>query len=103
MYPRDGRTAGVAGLIAELRATMPEFVAVLLEHRPPALRGRPLGEVLPQPQLRPGRAAGALRGLAADPGGMAAGAADAGLRRPRPGPRERAALARSGRAGCCGG
>lgn len=52
-YPSTGLDGETARLIASLRATMPEFVEVLLGHRPPALRGQSLREVLTAAELRP--------------------------------------------------
>ena len=94
MYP-------IAGLRPQLRGhhrpscatTMPDLVSVLVEHRPPRLRGWSLGEVLRNPELEPGGAARALRGLGGRSGADGLRAADPGLRRARSGQGERAALA----------
>jgi hypothetical protein len=51
MYPITGIRPQLAELVAELRATMPELVTVVVEHRPVRLRGRSLGEVLRNPDL----------------------------------------------------
>jgi hypothetical protein len=51
MYPLDGIRPELSATIAELRGTMPDFVSVLVEHRPPRLRGRTLGEALRNPEL----------------------------------------------------
>jgi hypothetical protein len=70
MYPITGIRPQLAELVAELRATMPDLVTVVVEHRPARLRGRSLGEVLRNPDLQ--RAA-LLRRFAdweADPGRM---------------------------------
>ncbi|MDA0160876.1 hypothetical protein OM076_11420 [Solirubrobacter ginsenosidimutans] len=52
MYPLAGLRPGLTAVIADLRATMPEFVSLLVEHRPPRLRGWALGEVLRNPELQ---------------------------------------------------
>jgi hypothetical protein len=54
-YPPTGVQEETRGAIRELVRTMPEFVALLLAHRPASLRGRPLGEVLRTPGLEPER------------------------------------------------
>lgn len=46
-------------LFAELEASMPEFVDLLVNHRPPRLRGDTLAEAMPLEERTPGR----LRGL----------------------------------------
>jgi hypothetical protein len=51
MYPLAGLRPQLAALISELRATMPDFVSVIVGHRPPRLRGLSLGEVLRSPEL----------------------------------------------------
>jgi hypothetical protein len=51
MYPLTGVRPEVAGIISELRMTMPDLVSVLVGHRPARLRGRTLGEVLRNPDL----------------------------------------------------
>ena len=57
MYPIAGLRPQLSATISELRATMPDLVSVIVEHRPPRLRGRSLGEVLRNPELQPGGAA----------------------------------------------
>jgi hypothetical protein len=52
MYPSSGIRPQLAELVAELRATMPDLVTVVVEHRPARLRGRSLGEVLRNPDLQ---------------------------------------------------
>jgi hypothetical protein len=52
MYPLAGLRPALTAIVAELRATIPELVSVLVEHRPPLLRGRSLGEVLRNPGLQ---------------------------------------------------
>lgn len=52
MYPLAGLPPDLLDVVGGLRATMPDFVSVLLGHRPARLRGRSLGEVLRDPQLQ---------------------------------------------------
>jgi len=49
------------GLIRSFQATMPAFVRTLLEHRPPSLRGRPLGQTVRVPDRTPRRLAAYYR------------------------------------------
>jgi hypothetical protein len=51
MYPLSGVHPEIAKTIAELRTTMPDFITVLINHRPEQLRGRSLGQVLYSPSL----------------------------------------------------
>jgi len=52
-YPLAGLDSTAAGTIASLHATMPEFVRLLLRHRPASLRGRTLQEVAVLPGRSP--------------------------------------------------
>lgn len=52
-YPLDGLDAQRRQLFAELLAAMPGFVGLLVNHRPPALRGRSLKEALGVAQRQP--------------------------------------------------
>ncbi|WP_221327079.1 hypothetical protein [Actinoplanes sp. L3-i22] len=56
MYPIDGVEAGQRTTLDQLTAALPAFADVLLGHRPAALHGARLGDVL----RRPDRGAGAL-------------------------------------------
>jgi len=58
-YPPTGLTQQISDLLGMLLATMPGFVSLLLNHRPKALRGRSLVEVLEISQRQP-RQLGAL-------------------------------------------
>ena len=49
LYPIDAAREEDRQLLAALEQAMPEFIALLLAHRPPSLRGRSLGE-LAKPQ-----------------------------------------------------
>ncbi len=44
-YPPHGLPPGTAEILARMQASLPAFVALLVEHRPKALRGRSLREV----------------------------------------------------------
>jgi hypothetical protein len=52
MYPRAGVRRRPAATIADLLITLPDLVSLLVEHRPAPLRGRALGEVLRNPELK---------------------------------------------------
>lgn len=52
LYPLTGVRPQLAAIISELRATMPDLVSVIVEHRPPRLRGWALGEALRNPELQ---------------------------------------------------
>lgn len=52
-YPRAGLPAATLRVLRDLEATMPEFVRVLVEHRPRALRGRSLREAFPLAERQP--------------------------------------------------
>ena len=55
LYPPSGLAPEVSALVRTLLDAMPAFVRFLLGHRPPALRGRSLGEVLRMPEREPDR------------------------------------------------
>jgi len=52
-YPLQDLDAGRARLFARLRATMPAFVALLMQHRPRSLRGVTLAEALGTEERQP--------------------------------------------------
>jgi hypothetical protein len=52
MYPPSALAPARRELLAALEETLPRFVAFLVDHRPPALRGRSLGEVMPREERR---------------------------------------------------
>jgi hypothetical protein len=56
-YPVAGLDDERRGLLARLEASFPEFVSVLINHRPNALRGRSLLEAMNIQQRTPGRLA----------------------------------------------
>ncbi len=55
MYPVQLMSATQRELFAELEASIPEFVALLLAFKPAALQGKSLGEVLRLPEREPQR------------------------------------------------
>jgi len=55
MYPPHRLAPGYARTLARLNATIPEFVRILVNHHPPALRGRSLRDVMPIRDRRPER------------------------------------------------
>jgi hypothetical protein len=57
LYPTAGLAPAHRQQLVVLEATIPRFVAVLLNHRPSSLRGRPLGEVMTMPEREPSRLA----------------------------------------------
>lgn len=59
-YPLQGVDAERVALFGRLRATMPAFVALLAQHRPRALRGRTLADVLATSERQPRELAGLL-------------------------------------------
>jgi hypothetical protein len=56
-YPTAGLDDEHRGLLARLQESLPEFVAILINHRPKALRGHSLREALNVEQRTPGRLA----------------------------------------------
>jgi hypothetical protein len=54
-YPLRDLDPGRLGLFAQLQDSMPAFVSLLINHRPKALRGRSLGEVLGVAERQPTR------------------------------------------------
>lgn len=54
-YPKAGLAPDYQALLAAFEATMPDFVELLVGHRPAALRGRALGEVMDTASRHPAR------------------------------------------------
>lgn len=54
-YPVEGLSEPHRRVLAALEASLPRFVKLLVEHRPPALRGRTLPEVMETRALQPAR------------------------------------------------
>jgi hypothetical protein len=57
LYPRTGLDPERLRLLASLEHTFPDFVALLVDHRPRSLRGRSLREVMPLAEREPERLA----------------------------------------------
>src|SRR5262245_37311592 len=66
-YPPVGLAAPAQALLAALQASMPAFVALLINHRPRALRGRSLKEVMDVEQRQPARLAALYQAWLAAP------------------------------------
>ncbi|WP_454624710.1 hypothetical protein [Bradyrhizobium cenepequi] len=69
-YPPVGLAAPTQHLLAQLLESMPAFVSVLVNHRPRALRGRSLMEVMDVAQRQPARLAALYRQWGANPSEM---------------------------------
>jgi hypothetical protein len=69
-YPPHGLAPSRARVFGRLRATMPAFVTLLMQHRPRALRGRTLAEVLGAAERQPRRLARLYQHWSADPQAM---------------------------------
>lgn len=54
-YPREGLAADRLRILAALEATMPEFIRLLIHHRPKALHGAALHQVFPIDKRQPER------------------------------------------------
>lgn len=65
-YPLRGLAPAEESMTRALMATMPAFVALLLRHRPAALRGQALGEILRLPDREPRRLLALYRAWCAD-------------------------------------
>ncbi|MEE8584966.1 MAG: hypothetical protein V3T83_08950 [Acidobacteriota bacterium] len=52
-YPPEKEASAKQALIALLEETLPEFVQLLIHHRPPSLRGRSVGQVMPLQSRQP--------------------------------------------------
>ena len=66
-YPLDGLGQEQRQLLTTLQVSIPGFVALLVHHRPPALHGRSLLEVLDVRQRQPARLAGLYQAWGAAP------------------------------------
>jgi hypothetical protein len=82
-YPPVGLDPQTQHLLAQLIESMPAFVTLLVNHRPKALRGRSLMEVMD------GAARGPLPAMGRQSRGDVSRLAGAGIRRDRPGARRR--------------
>jgi hypothetical protein len=70
LYPPVGLEREQHALIQRLAAHIPAFVALLLNHRPPRLRGRSLPEVLRTTERSPARLAALFSTWSTDPAAM---------------------------------
>ncbi|HEY6400160.1 MAG TPA: hypothetical protein VI479_02045, partial [Blastocatellia bacterium] len=66
-YPLDGLNAEKRQLFTAMVESIPNFVSLLVSHRPPALRGRSLKETLATPERRPAQLAALYRAWRASP------------------------------------
>jgi hypothetical protein len=57
-YPRDGLSGPESEVLGRVEATIPDFVATLIHHRPASLRGRSLAEAMGIEERTPDRLAG---------------------------------------------
>ena len=69
-YPLKGIATDRAVLFGRLRATMPAFVTLLMQHRPRSLRGHTLAEALATDARQPRRLAQLYRDWSAEPQAM---------------------------------
>ncbi|MCF4129942.1 hypothetical protein [Methylobacterium sp. SyP6R] len=69
-YPRAGVPPQIGAVIAAAESTMPAFVALLADHRPPRLRGASLREALDLGPRQPARLAALWRAWNAAPAGL---------------------------------
>ena len=88
-YPTDGLTPGARDIHRRLEMAIPEFVDLLIRHRPASLRGRALGEVMQLEDRQPHRLAALYRTWIAAARAAPPGQADDGVRGHRPGPGRR--------------
>jgi hypothetical protein len=69
-YPARDLRSDLSAALAGLQSTMPELVRMILRHRPAALRGQALGEVVRMPGRTPGRLLAHYRRWAVNPEGL---------------------------------
>ena len=70
MYPARGLRPEMTNAVIALQNTMPDLVRAIVGHRPAALRGQTLGEVVRIPGRTPGRLLAYYRRWAANPNGL---------------------------------
>lgn len=70
LYPLEGIDLDRQRLLGQLQASMPGFVALLVNHRPKSLRGRSLTEALGVAERQPARLAALLRSWNRSPAEM---------------------------------
>lgn len=69
-YPTEGLDSQILRVLATLEATLPAFVALLVNHRPRALRGRTLKEVMQVEERQPVRLAALYQAWGGSPNRM---------------------------------
>ncbi|MES1241877.1 MAG: hypothetical protein ABUT39_09685, partial [Acidobacteriota bacterium] len=69
-YPRAGLDAERLRVIRGLEETMPDFIRLLIDHRPKSLRGQRLVEVFPVPERQPARLRALFEAWKTDPKAM---------------------------------
>jgi hypothetical protein len=69
-YPLDGISENKRALLTVLEETMPEFVSLLLEHRPKSLLGKSLREVMVPEERQPARLAALFEAWGREPDAM---------------------------------
>ena len=69
-YPTEGLAHDQRKLVDALEAATPEFVELLLNHRPPSLRGRSLGSVMRQEGRQPRQLRADFQGWERSPEGI---------------------------------
>jgi hypothetical protein len=69
-YPLDGLDQGRRDLLAEIQATMPAFVSLLVNHRPASLRGQSLTQALGVSERTPAQLSRMFETWSADPARM---------------------------------
>ncbi len=70
LYPTDGLDAKTKTVLAQLEASIPEFVELLVNFRPQSLRGKSLKEVMPLAERHPSRLAAYYQAWLASPAKM---------------------------------
>ena len=71
LYSLRGLRPGLRAMLADLVATMPELVSLLVAHRPARLRGWTIGEIFRNPELHPPALLRRFAGWEGRPGRMA--------------------------------
>ena len=69
-YPRAGLPSELQQILTALERSMPEFVELLLAHRPPSLRGRALADVMGTDARQPAQLIDSYRAWRASPARM---------------------------------
>jgi len=69
-YPLESVNPETQNVLRVLEASIPNFLTLLINHRPKALRGKSLKEVMPLEERQPGRLAGHYQAWLASPSKM---------------------------------